>query len=98
MLWRMPSTPARKPPWEPAIDGAALRRYRLREGLSQRELIDACWKLGTEVDKGNYHRAEQNLRGAIGFRKLAVVVKVLGIDMQDVLTEHGKKESGRRAA
>jgi hypothetical protein len=98
MLWRMPSTPTPEVPWEPVVDGLALRQARTDAGLSQRDLIEKCAALGTTVDKGNLHRAELGLRGAIGIKKLRVVATALAIeDMAKLLTPHGRKLIGRAA-
>lgn len=98
MLWRMPSTPTPEAPWEPVVDGRALRQARTGAGLSQRDLIEKCAALGITVDKGNLHRAERGLRGAIGIKKLRAVAAALAIeDMARLLTPHGRELIGRAA-
>jgi hypothetical protein len=98
MFFPMPSTPTPEVPWEPVVDGPALRQARTGQGLSQRDLIEKCAALGTKVDKGNLHRAELGLRGAIGIKKLRVVATALAVeDMAKLLTPHGRKLIGRAA-
>ena len=94
----MPSRPTPEAPWEPVVDGKALRQARTGAGLSQRDLIEKCAALGTAVDKGNLHRAEHGLPGAIGVKKLRVVAAALSIqDMAELLTPHGRELIGRAA-
>ncbi|MGH3295742.1 MAG: helix-turn-helix domain-containing protein [Trebonia sp.] len=90
----MPSTPTPEKPWKPVIDGPRLRQLRTKAQLSQRELIEKCAALGTKIDRGNLHRAERGLPGAIGIKKARVVAQVLGVDMADFLTPHGRELIG----
>jgi transcriptional regulator with XRE-family HTH domain len=99
MVFPMPSTSTPENPWVPVIDGDELRKARELRDLTQRDVIEACGRLGTKVDKGNYHRAERGLPGAIGIRKLRVVAAVLGVgDIGTLLTGRGRADYGYRVA
>jgi transcriptional regulator with XRE-family HTH domain len=91
----MPSNPTPERPWVPVIDGRALRRARVANALTQRELIERCAQLGTNIDRGNLHRAERGQPGSIGIKKLPAVVQVLGIPhITEILTQHGRELAG----
>lgn len=93
------TTPAPRSGWEPVIDGAKLREARLAKELTQRELIRECARLGTDINPGNFQRAEAGKPGGIGIRKLRTVAAVLGIgDVNEVLTPYGRELATRRAA
>lgn len=92
----MPSslTKSTRRPWVPLIDGDALRAALARKGWTQRDLVDACAKLGTTIDSGNIARAVNGRRGSIGVRKLPVVAKALGLKVDDLLAEYSGTASG----
>jgi len=86
----MPSTSAPRRPWVPVIDPRALTLAMARKGYSQRALIKKCGELGTGIDRGNLHRAMHGQPGAIGVAKLPAVANALGVDVAELLTDHGR--------
>ena len=68
------------------IDGAALRRARLRSGMTQRELARRCLELGVKVDNSNINRAEGRGWG-IGVRKLPTLAKALETTVDELLAK-----------
>jgi transcriptional regulator with XRE-family HTH domain len=71
------------------IDGAALRRARLRSGMTQRELARRCSELsnGTvKVDNSNINKAERSSEG-IGVRKLPTLAKALDTTVDELLAK-----------
>lgn len=66
------------------VDGTAVRRSRLRLGLTMRELSARCNELGVQVDYSNINRVELYGWG-IGARKLPVLAKALGVEVDDLL-------------
>ena len=80
-----------------AISGKALRRARLRNGWTQRQLAEECLRHGTPVSHGNIARAELGQPGGLGPRKLPVIAKALGVDIDELLPEDltdGDKPAG----
>jgi len=68
------------------IDGAALRRARLRSGMTQRELARRCLELGCKVDNSNINKAERSSEG-IGVRKLPTLAKALDTTVDELLAK-----------
>jgi transcriptional regulator with XRE-family HTH domain len=62
------------------LDGQAIRRARLRLGLTQRELAERCG-----VDPSNINKAEHRNAG-IGARKLPALAEALKITVDELLT------------
>jgi transcriptional regulator with XRE-family HTH domain len=86
----MPSRPTPERPWIPVINGPALRLARARKGWSLTRLVAECAQLGTVVDRGNLSRAEHGKPGSLGVEKVPAVAEALGVDVADLLTDHGK--------
>ena len=69
------------------IDGDALRRARLRSGMTQRELSRRCSELSNDtikVDNSNINKAERSSEG-IGARKLPTLALALEVEVDELL-------------
>ena len=67
------------------VNGIALRRARLAKGMTLRDVSGACEQLGCPIDASNLARAENNLRGQIGARKIPVLLKVLDLRIEELI-------------
>ena len=73
------------------VNGIALRRARLAKGMTLRDVSAACKQLDCPIDASNLARAENNLRGSIGPRKIPVLMEVLGQSIEDLIPDEGGK-------
>lgn len=74
------------------MDGLALKRARLRQGLSVRQVAEKCREYdGCKVDPSNLHRAEEGKRGQIGASKIPTLLAVLGLSIEELIPDETKK-------
>lgn len=67
------------------MSGIAIRRARLAKGMTLRDVAAECRNRGCLVDASNLARAENNIRGKIGARKIPVLMEVLGLSIEDLI-------------
>lgn len=72
------------------MNGLAIRRARLAKGMTLRDVSAACKLRDCPIDASNLARAENNLRGAIGPRKIPVLMEVLGLRIEDLIPDDGE--------
>ena len=72
------------------VNGLAIRRARLAKGMTLRDVSAACKLRDCPIDASNLARAENNLRGAIGPRKIPVLMEVLGLRIEDLIPDDGE--------
>jgi transcriptional regulator with XRE-family HTH domain len=58
--------------------------------MSLRQVVEAVEALGIPMNRGNLSRTEHGQPGGVGFKKLPPIAQVLGIDVEELLTDHGK--------
>ena len=68
------------------IDGAALRRARLRSGMTQRELARRCLELGVKVDNSRHQQGRTQQRGHRR-RKPPTLAKALEVEVDELLAK-----------
>jgi len=88
----MPTTESRE-----ILNGLAIRRARLRLGLTQRGLAEKCKELGLTIAPGNIHLAERQNRG-IGPRKLPDLARALNTTVDELLTVELRDADTKAAA
>jgi transcriptional regulator with XRE-family HTH domain len=69
------------------VRGIELRRARIDKGLSLRDVEAATTELGCKVDASNLAKAEAGMRGKIGPHKIPVLLKVLGLTIEDLIPD-----------
>ena len=79
------STPGGRRPGH--VNGIALRRARLAKGMTLRDVSAACKQRNCPIDASNLARAENNLRGSIGPRKIPVLLEVLDLRIEDLIPD-----------
>ena len=72
------------------VNGIAIRRARLAKGMTLRDVSAECARLKCPIDASNLARAENNLRGFIGPRKIPVLMEVLGLTIEDLIPDNGE--------
>lgn len=67
------------------MNGTALKRARFGKGMTLRDVEKECARRGVLVDAANLARAERNLPGGIGPRKIPVLAEVLGVSIEELV-------------
>jgi transcriptional regulator with XRE-family HTH domain len=68
-----------------------LKRARLAKGMSLRQVQEATGALGCKVDASNLAKAEDGVPGKIGPEKVPVLLKVLGLSIEELIPDEDGK-------
>ena len=68
----------------PPIDGARIKRERLRLRMTQAEVCQACAERGYKLDDGNLSRMETGRIKWPALRGIPVLAEVLGVEVEDL--------------
>ena len=79
------STPGGRRPGH--VNGIVLRRARLAKGMTLRDVSAECARRQCPIDASNLARAENNLRGSIGPRKIPVLLEVLELSIEELIPD-----------
>ena len=69
------------------LNGTAIRRARIRKGMSLRDVAKACALRECPVDASNLARAERGRPGGIGPRKIPILAEVLGLSIDELVPD-----------